>query len=71
MKVHLPGMYHVVFNQTETLDNIIARATHQQTKLTGFFACCASNEFARTLTYQEFPQKYVWDTQAKIWTPRK
>ena len=71
MEVHLPGMHRVVFNQTETLDNIIARAAHQQTKLTGFFACCASDEFVRALTYQEFPQKYVWNIQEKIWTPRK
>ena len=32
---------------------------------------CASDEFTRTLTYQEFPQHYVWNKQAKMWTRRK
>ena len=52
LEVHLPGMHRVVFNQAETLGNIIARAANQQTKLIGFFTCCASDEFAHTLTYQ-------------------
>ena len=33
--------------------------------------CCASDEFARTLTYQKFPQYYVWNKQTKMWTRRK
>ena len=64
-------MHHVVFNQAEPLDSIIARAALQQTRLTGFFACCTSDESARSLTYQEFPQKYVWNPQSKLWTRRK
>jgi hypothetical protein len=41
------------------------------TTLTGFFACCASNEAARDFTYQEFPQHFVWNKTQKIWTPRQ
>ena len=59
MQLHLPGMHHVIFYEEEALESIIERAAQQQTTLTGFFVCCASDEFARTLTYQEFPQYYV------------
>ena len=64
-------MHRVVFNEEETLENIIERAAQQQTTLTAFFARCASDEFARTLTYQEFPQKYVWNKSSRMWTRRK
>ena len=65
MQLHLPRMHFVIFNEEEALVSIIERSAQQQTTLTGFFVCCASDEFTRTLTYQEFPQHYVWNNKQK------
>ncbi|GFS36770.1 hypothetical protein Acr_00g0047940 [Actinidia rufa] len=48
-----------------------ARAGGKMSTLTGYFACCASNEAARAFTYQEFPQHFAWQKTQKIWTPRQ
>ena len=67
----LPGMHRVVFNPAQPFDTILSKAGQEDTTLTDFFMCCGSNESARTLTYQEFPQKFVWNKTTKMWTPRQ
>ena len=64
-------MHHVVFNDTESINSIISRAGEKMSTLTGYFACCASNEVARAFTYQEFSQHFVWHKTQQIWTPRQ
>ncbi|XP_057465712.1 uncharacterized protein LOC130755327 [Actinidia eriantha] len=71
LALHLPGMHHVVFNETESMNSIISRAGGKMSTLTGYFAYCASNEAARAFTYQEFPQHFVWQKTQQIWTPRQ
>ncbi|XP_057482346.1 uncharacterized protein LOC130769157 isoform X2 [Actinidia eriantha] len=71
LALHLPGMHHVVFDETESMGSIISRAERKMSTLTGYFACCASNEAARAFTYQEFPQHFVWHKTQQIWTPRQ
>ncbi|KAG6705847.1 hypothetical protein I3842_07G198300, partial [Carya illinoinensis] len=39
--------------------------------LTEFFYRNQIDENARKLLYREFPEKFVWDSQCRIWTPRK
>ncbi|KAM7498068.1 hypothetical protein LguiA_022482 [Lonicera macranthoides] len=69
--VHLEGMHHVYYHPSELIDDIVNRAEDQQTTLTGFFACCSTNDLARTLTYQQFPKHFVWHVKEKLWTERK
>ena len=71
LALHLPGMHNVIYNPSEQMNSIIARARDEMTTLTGFFACCALYEHARAYTYQEFPQYFVWHKGNKVWTPRK
>ena len=71
LELHLPGMHRVVFNTVEPISEIISRGAQQDTTLTGYFTCCTSNESARALTYQEFPQKFVWNKKTHKWTPRQ
>ena len=71
LALHLPGMHQVVFDPTESVDNITARANRQLSTLTGFFSYCQDNEWARAYTYQEFPSVAVWHKTKCTWTPRK
>lgn len=40
-------------------------------KLTAFFAKCATDEEARTLLYHQFPTKFVWIAKEKRWKKRE
>jgi hypothetical protein len=63
LQVHLPGQHMVVFDPDDDPSIVQERAENEQTTLTAFFAANsdggALGELARTLTYQEFPQKMV------------
>src|SRR4051794_2632455 len=65
----------VVFDPDEPVDTIIARASSEVTTLTEFFkmnrAECVDGDNARMLTYQEFPQKFVWNKNKKTWGARQ
>jgi hypothetical protein len=65
----------VIFDPDEPIETIIDRASAEATTLTEYFKMNGSEgedgEEARKLTYQEFPQKFVWDKTKKVWSLRK
>jgi len=62
----------VVFDPTEPLETITACAASEVTTLTQFFKANRmegeQGEEAQKLTYQEFPWKFVWNKNKKIWS---
>lgn len=75
LQVHLPGQHMVTFNPNENLETVMQRAATEQTTLTAFFAANADQGplgvEARTYTYQEFPQKFVFKNRIKKWALRQ
>jgi len=73
LEIHLPGQHLVHFDPDDDPEVVMERASHETTKLTGFFKANRDTgelgEVARELTYQEFPQKLVW--KKKGWAVRK
>ncbi|KAG0618503.1 hypothetical protein M758_4G069300 [Ceratodon purpureus] len=67
LHLHLPGMHRVIFNTRDDPLTILNRGQVQRTRLTEFFRMCATDENARRLTYQEFPQHYVWKQHESTW----
>ena len=70
LHIHLPGQHFVVFDPDEPADRINARAAEEKTTLTAFFRANANPAMAPTaweLTYQEFPQKFVYEERKKAW----
>ena len=65
----------VLFDPDEPLETVAARAAFEKTTLTGFFEMNSmegiEGDEARKLTYQEFPQKFVWDKTEKEWSLRQ
>ena len=59
LALHLPGMHCVIFDETESMNSIIYKVGGKMSTLTGYFACCTSNEVARAFTYKEFSQHFV------------
>ena len=74
-QIHLPGQHMVVFDPDEPIETIVARAAAEVTTLTAYFHVNNSvgpdGDLARSLTYQDFPQKFVWTRSEKTWTVRK
>jgi len=74
LQIHLPGCHFVVFDPDEPPERVNARAAQEKTTLTAFFranADPAMASVARELTYQEFPQQFVYDETLKAWHIRK
>lgn len=74
LQVHLPGYHFVTFDPDEPREQILARVTGEKTTLTAFFRANANSEMApvaRQLTYQEFPQQFVYNERDKEWHIRK
>ncbi|KAG0610723.1 hypothetical protein M758_7G086700 [Ceratodon purpureus] len=71
LHLHLPGMHRVIFNTRDDPLTVLNGGQVQRTRLTEFFRMCATDENAHRLTYQEFPQHYVWKQQESTWKIRE
>ena len=72
--MHLPGYHFITFDPEEPQEEILARISGEKTTLTAFFRANADPEMApvaRQLTYQEFPQQFVYNERDKEWHIRK
>ncbi|XP_074313714.1 uncharacterized protein LOC141648904 [Silene latifolia] len=73
LQVHLPNIQTVVFRPLEQVENFIDDEYRTTTMLTSFFHRNTYDIYARTLTYQQFLEHYVWHGEkgSKYWTPRQ
>jgi hypothetical protein len=74
LQVHLPGYHFVTFDPDEPREQILSRIAGEKTTLTAFFQANANPEMApiaQQLTYQEFPQKFVYNERNKKWQVRQ
>lgn len=73
LQVHLPMEQNIVFGRNESLKSVIAREGLEETMLTAWFDVNSvkENTEARKLTYVQFPSKFVWHDNEKVWTLRK
>jgi len=71
LAVHLPDQQLVYYDPDDALDEIVDRESSSHTTLTAWFDANRNYEAARQTTYQDFPQKWVYDKKKKRWTPRQ
>jgi hypothetical protein len=71
MQVHLPGMHMVPFDDTNSLQVVVAHAQSQRSMLTEFFKMKIEDPKARQYLYREFSEHYIWVKSSKYWKPRK
>ncbi|XP_042003866.1 uncharacterized protein LOC121752843 [Salvia splendens] len=69
LSFHLPNEQHVIFNESDPLDNVLNHHTIHQSKFLGWMEANKIYSEGRILTYGEFPTKFVWRTHH--WQPRK
>ena len=70
LQVHLPGEQAVVFNEDDNPAEIVEHAAQSKSTLTAFFEANRAGQgtqIAKSLLYQEFPQKFVFVQKTKKW----
>jgi hypothetical protein len=80
LQIHLPHEQRIVFDPSANAEQIIECGENADTPLLAFFKTNqlpdATGDLARTLTYQEFPNHFVIQSdnnnpQSKVWRRRQ
>ncbi|XP_016168371.1 uncharacterized protein LOC107610905 [Arachis ipaensis] len=68
---HLEDEQPVVYGETSNVNDIVERAISHKSIFLGWMTANMSYPYARSLTYAEFPTKFVWKEDSSKWFPRK
>nr|XP_025660692.1 uncharacterized protein LOC112756337 [Arachis hypogaea] len=68
---HLPNEHPVIFRDYENIVDVIDRVDGKLTKLLAWMLANRLFPYGRTLTYSQFPNKFVWKDDISMWMPRK
>ncbi|XP_076937457.1 uncharacterized protein LOC143605111 [Bidens hawaiensis] len=68
---HLPGQQQVIYEAFDDLDDILDKPSVASSMFSEWFKCNQKYPETRTLTYVEFPTKFVWKADKRYWKPRK
>ena len=73
LSIHLEGENSVYFNEDDDINNVLERASVQDTTLTSWFKVNAVDPNARSILYPNFPEEYVWhdEHQPRRWEKRQ
>ncbi|XP_057433001.1 uncharacterized protein LOC130725830 [Lotus japonicus] len=71
LSFHLPNEQSVTFKDHEWIDTVVERNQDMDTEFTTWFKANQESELGKDLTYAEFPQRFVYDEDKRIWTVRK
>ncbi|XP_048591443.1 uncharacterized protein LOC125576114 [Brassica napus] len=69
--IHLEGEHNITVKSTDNLGRVIHKPGIEKTMFTEWMVLCRRSAFARTLTYVQIPEYFVWNNSAKVWTERK
>ncbi|XP_076881485.1 uncharacterized protein LOC143529609 [Bidens hawaiensis] len=68
---HLPGQQTVVFVDDDDVEDIFNKPTVGSSRFTAWMECNEKYGLARTLTYIEFPKKFVWKQDERHWDHKR
>lgn len=68
LDVHLENGQRIYFSNNNAVDKVL---NPPNTTLTAFFKLCQTDEFAKTLLYEEIPAFYTWNKTTKLFLRRK
>ncbi|CAH9074553.1 unnamed protein product [Cuscuta epithymum] len=68
---HLPDEQHVIFDEGDSLQEVLEAQAHKKTKFLAWMDANAKYPDARGLTYAQFPSKFVWKQPGHEWVHRK
>lgn len=68
---HLPNQQPVYFNDHDEIEEVINRSEGLDTMFLAWFDANKIYPEGRDLTYSEFPTRFVYHRDLKLWQPRK
>ncbi len=68
LQYHLPNMQMVLFDDDDDVQEVVTRSTISRMMLTKWFKTNQELKVARSLTFDQFPQQWVWNRKLKRWT---
>jgi hypothetical protein len=68
---HLPHEQNVIFSDHDAIDDVISRPTVNSSMFSAWMEANRNYPEARSLTYAEFPTKFVWKSPLREWHPRR
>jgi len=68
---HLENEQHVIYGDNDPLDEVVRRKSIHKTKFLAWMHANKVYPEARSLTYNEFPTKFVWKADKHRWSPRQ
>jgi hypothetical protein len=71
LSFHLEDEQSVIFSDDASIEDIVDKPYAKITKFLAWMDANKKYPYARTLTYSEFPTKFVWNKRDRCWTPRK
>ena len=71
LSFHLPGEHTVVFNDDDTIDNVMSKPFNERSMFMAWMECNKQYVDAQNLLYSEFPGSYVWQRKEKVRTSCK
>jgi hypothetical protein len=71
LQYHLPNQQMVLFDDDDDVQEVAARSTISRTMLTKWFETNYESKVARSFTFNQFPQQWVWNQKLKQWTMHK
>ena len=69
--IHLPGQHHIRYRAKDDLRKVLSKEDIERTMFTAWMEKNIESEEARQLTYLEFPTKFTWNSESKIWSERQ
>ncbi len=71
LQYHLANQQMVLFDDDDDVQEVAARTAISRMMLIEWFKTNQESEAARSLTFDQFPQQWVWNRKLKRWTMRK
>ncbi|XP_045829948.1 uncharacterized protein LOC123921446 isoform X3 [Trifolium pratense] len=68
---HLRDEQRVVFKDTTNLEDVLSRNRDKNTMFLAWMEANSEYDSGRSLTYCQFPTKFVYDSKKRRWKPRK
>ncbi|CAN6924720.1 unnamed protein product, partial [Brassica oleracea] len=69
--IHLEGEHNITIKENDNLGRVIRKPGIEKTMFTEWMVLCRRSAFARTLTYVQIPEYFVWNNNSKVWSERK
>ncbi|XP_013617183.1 PREDICTED: uncharacterized protein LOC106323641 [Brassica oleracea var. oleracea] len=66
--IHLEGEHNITIKETDNLGRVIRKPGIEKTMFTEWMVLCRRSAFARTLTYVQIPEYFVWNNNSKVWS---